>query len=152
MKMASFARGALVAGLAFWIGGCAVLTPPTPKILQRVTAGRGGWASAGCPPASELERNLEKGDQEASSPELSGRLRSKFPPGTPSKTLISYLSAQGFSSPTVCGGDRSIFRMSFNQAGGSPLGPFPIFAVVAWKQDDQGLVVWTKGQVSFTGL
>jgi len=79
-------------------------------------------------------------------------LAAKFPAGSSSQALIAYLSRQGFGGKTACPNDGSIFRMLFNQSGGGVFGPFPMLAVVAWKEDGQGRIVWTKGQVLFTGL
>jgi hypothetical protein len=152
MRNIVFAANAIAACMAVLVGGCATLNPQTPPLLRGVTTGHGGWASGGCPPTANFEYNLERIGQEASSPELAKRLSDKFPAGTSSKALIAYLSSQGFASIAACQNDGSIFRMSFNQSGGSPLGPFPMLAVVAWKEDGQGRIVWTKGQVSFTGL
>ena len=127
--------------------GCATLTPATPPLLRGVTAGHGSWASGGCPPT-----RFDPPLPEASSPELAERLRSQFPPGTPSQVLVEDLRGQGFVATSPCENDKSIHRMIFSQEGGSILPPFPVSAAVAWKEDAAGRIVWTKGQVEFTGL
>ena len=145
------ARTATVTALALSATACA-LNPPTPPMLRQVTTGYGGWASAGCPPTTAWELALAERGQEASSPELSERLRRRFPPGTEASALHAVLATQGFKPTGGCPGDPTISRMVFSQAGGGLFGPFPVFAIVAWKADPEGLILWTKGQVSFTGL
>jgi hypothetical protein len=61
------------------------------------------------------------------------------------------LSSQGFTDPNKCETDSSITRIIFRQRGGGLFGPYPAFAVVAWKTDAQGRVVWTKSMIAFTG-
>ena len=122
------------------------LTPPTPPLLENARAA-GGWWSGGCPPKDEFE----KASEEAKSPEVEDRLRMQFPPGTPANLLRSALLLQGFSFIDDCPNDLSIKRATFQQNGGGFFGPYPAFAIVAWKIDGEDRIIWTKGTVAYTG-
>src|SRR5262249_3502379 len=129
-----------------WLFAGVALTPPTPPLLENAHAA-GGWWSGGCPPQAEFE----KGSDEAKSPELEDRLRMQFPPGTPANLLTRALLSQGFSLIEDCPNDSSIKRATFSQDGGGFFGPYPAFAIVAWKMDAEDQIVWTKGAVAYTG-
>ncbi len=115
--------------------------PPTPVLLRGVGAG-GGYASA-CPP-------LRPDAKLALSPELNVRLLREFPPGTAEAHLLEELVKMGFSRPRACEGDSTTRSAFFQQHGGS-LRHFAMAANVFWKVDDSGVLVWTKGFVSFDG-
>jgi hypothetical protein len=141
----------LALALAAFLAGCeARLIPPTPPILSGASAG-GGWSLAGCPPANNTERSLMRGGPEALSPQLDERLNARFPAGASGAGLESFLRSQGFVTLGFCANDSSIERMQFRQTGGGFYGPYPAFALVAWKVDDRGRVTWIKGYVAYTG-
>lgn len=121
------------------------LKPATPPLLQGVSAGS-GWNSMGCPrPASAPFLP----DREALSPDLTPRLAAAFPAGSAADALRSTLLSQGFQPMQPCQDDPAINRAAFSQTGGGLTGPYPISAVVAWRQAATGQVEWTKGFVSY---
>lgn len=126
-----------------------VLTPPTPPLLKDASA-EGGWWSGGCPahPAEAFTKDWH----EARSSDVETRLARQFPPGTPEQVLIVALRRQGFELTAPCDNDPQIHHADFRQRGGSILGPFPVYANIAWKTDDLGHIVWTKAFISYTGL
>jgi hypothetical protein len=136
----------VVAGVAV-IGYRAVprVTPPTPPLLKDATAS-GGWWSEGC-----SRYGAEHPSDEARSPEVETRLKRQFPPGTAAALLEQSLISQGFVHSENCANDASIRRATFRQEG-SGLIVYTAFAVVAWKVDNQGKIVWTKAMVAYTGL
>lgn len=140
----------LIAGLVA-LGGCAdQLTPPTPPLLENVNAA-GGWWNGGCPARDSTEEQLFEPSQEALSPQLMERLTRQFPAGSDASRLERTLKEQGFSLRVPCDGFPAIHLGEFRQTGGGFYGPFPIWAQIAWEQDDAGRLKWTKGTVSFTG-
>jgi hypothetical protein len=133
------------------LGGCAdQLTPPTPPLLQNASAA-GGWWNGGCPPRDATEAQIFEPSREALSPELMERLTRQFPVGSDASRLERNLKEQGFSLRLPCDGLSAVHLGEFRQRGGGLYGPYPIFAQIAWEQDDAGRIMWTKGTVSFTG-
>jgi hypothetical protein len=51
----------------------------------------------------------------------------------------------------MCDNDPTIHGASFGQGGGGFYGPYPVSAIIAWKVDQAGKVVWTKANVAYTG-
>lgn len=140
----------LVLGLLA-LGGCAEpLTPPTPPLLQNVSAA-GGWWNGGCPPRDATEAQLFEPSREALSPELMSRLKRQFPAGSDANRLVRSLTEQGFSVHRPCEGLPAIQLGEFRQKGGGFYGPYPVWAQIAWEQDSAGRIMWTKGTVAFTG-
>jgi hypothetical protein len=132
------------------LGGCGdQLTPPTPPLLENVKAA-GGWWNGGCPPRDATEAELFEPSREALSPQLMERLTRQFPVGSDASRLERGLAEQGFSLRLPCDGLRGIRLGEFRQTGGGFLA-YPIWAQIAWEQDDAGRIMWTKGTVSFTG-
>jgi hypothetical protein len=121
--------------------------PPTPLLLQDVSA-RGGWWGA-CPAKNDVEAKSHP--HLAISPELNQRLGEQFPPGSDEAKIIDTLKKQGFALPRPCDGDDSIRSAMFNQQGGS-LFASPLSAEVFWKVDGAGNILWTKGFVRYIGL
>jgi hypothetical protein len=142
----------IIAGLtmvAFAVFAGEGLAPPTPSLLKDAQA-KGGWDSGGCP-AHPNEAAFAK-DGEAISPNVEKRLVQQFPAGTPEQELVLALQRQGFELIPPCDNDIQIHRAVFRQKGGGILGPYPMFANIAWKIDELGRVVWTKAFVAYTGL
>jgi hypothetical protein len=79
------------------------------------------------------------------------RLARQYPIGSDASRLKRNLEEQGFSLSVPCKGLSAIHRGEFRQRGGGIYGPYPIFAQIAWQQDEAGRIMWTKGTVSFTG-
>ena len=80
------------------------------------------------------------------------RLRRQFPTGSNASLLERRLRQEGFSFRLPCEGLPAIHLGEFRQSGGGLHGPYPMFAQIAWEQDDAGRIIWVKGTVSFTGL
>lgn len=122
--------------------------PPTPALLKGASAGNGSWNSMGCPPKPGDEHWVAR---ESHAPLVEERLARQFPPGTSAARLSAALAKMGFRPLGACDEDLSIDRAVFQQTGGGILRP-TIWALVAWKVDANGRVVWTKADVSYTGL
>jgi hypothetical protein len=86
------------------------------------------------------------------SPEIVARLRRRFPPGSPAPVLRSYFKQQDFELYEGCSPDRSISLATFRQRGGNGITSFPAFVAVYWKGDGAARIVWTTGDVAYTGL
>jgi hypothetical protein len=142
-------RGFIAAAVGTLLMACSDLSPPTPPLLKGVTA-KGGWWLGGCPPSTEAEAVGSK-DSESLSPELNDRLNHQFPAASDARQLGRALRDQGFEMISPCRNDASISRAEFRQGGGGFYGPYPIFAQIAWKQDQAHRLIWVKGTVSFTG-
>lgn len=129
------------------LGGCgpgAPLNPPTPAFLENPGRNDGGTWEAGCPPDPASE---------ALSPDLIERLTRQFPRGSEARRLEAMLVANGFRMrERHCPNAPSIRLAEFRQTGGSPFGPNPAFAQVAWDQDAAGHLLWIKALVQYTGL
>ena len=89
--------------------------------------------------------------REALSPQLMERLTRQFPAGSDASRLERTLKKQGFSLRRPCDGLSTIHQGDFRQKGGGFYGPYPIWAQIAWEQDDAGRIMWAKGTVAFTG-
>ncbi|MVZ97884.1 hypothetical protein EUU23_09200 [Sphingorhabdus sp. IMCC26285] len=149
-KVAEQQLSYLIVGLLALYGCADKVTPPTPPLLQNVSAA-GGWWNAGCPPRDATEAEFFEPSQEALSPELMERLSREFPVGSDASRLERNLKEQGFSFSLPCDGLSAIHLGEFSQNGGGFNGPYPIFAQIVWEQDDAGKILWTKATVSFTG-
>ncbi len=119
--------------------------PALPPLLQGVTAGGGYWGS--CPPETKEFAHWEA-SQPAISPEFNHRLAEAIPIGSNEKHLTEMLSHQGFRMLPACQKDQFIKSAEFEQHGGLS----PLTAMVFWKIDDLGRIVWTKGFVRYTAL
>jgi hypothetical protein len=105
-----------------------------------------------CPYRQEL-KSVERPPriEPAGATEFDERLSTMFPRGSDSSQLGEALRKMNFMIEGTCETDASIKFARFDQAGlGNYL--FPLTAIVYWKVDSQGKVVWTKGSISFTGL
>jgi hypothetical protein len=129
------------------VTGCGEpLKPPTPEILQKVDAS-GGWWNGGCPSDNAIKEGIIA-SPEAVSLELTKRLTQQFPPGSNSSNLRQYLDRERFQALPPCESDPSIKQMVFSQNGGS-MRSYPVFAVIAWKEDAHGNLVWAKGSAAY---
>jgi hypothetical protein len=127
-------------------GFAAELSPPTPPLLEHARAG-GGWWSGGCPP--HADETIAR--PEARSADVEERLATQFPPGTAEPRLVLVLKEQGFERIAPCDNDPQIHRATFTQQGGGFLGPYPVLAIVAWKIDDLGDIIWIKALIAYRG-
>ena len=149
--VAGFGAGAIVLAVSisslFEVSAQAI-KPPTPPLLSGATASGGSWGSDDCPneAAAMRQKSLETG-----SPTIGERLRADFPPGTDARRLAHSLVSQGFTLMGACALDRSIERAQFRQTGGGFLGPYPGYALIHWKVDSNGKIIWAKGWIAFTG-
>ena len=138
----------LAASLGYWKSFHAVQLDSLPPLLRGLDAAADTVADAAdtgqiCPPL-ELEA--------ASGPsyELGSRLRRDFPPGFPESDLVTELVKQGFSKPISCGEDLNVRQARYFQQHDDLLIP-AMSAAVVWKVDQSGNLVWTRGDVFFSG-
>jgi hypothetical protein len=136
----------LAAGIT--AGGCgAPLSPPLPPLFEG--AHTTGGSNSLCEPEGRQGSTPETASH---SPEIVQRLRRDFPPGTPTARLREALARQGFRLHEPCSPDGSIRWAEFRQSGGNGITAMAAFGTVYWKEDNAGRVVWTTGDIAFTGL
>ncbi|WP_375394990.1 hypothetical protein [uncultured Sphingomonas sp.] len=117
-------------------------TPPLPPLLIGATA-RGG-RFYGC----EATERIQSYPQ---SPEIADRLKSLAPIGSSSIELQAALRAQGFSGGIPCTNAPHILHTDFRQERGGGL-TYAAAATIWWAVDDDGRIVWTNGQIFYSGL
>jgi hypothetical protein len=83
-------------------------------------------------------------------PELSKRLQTQFPPGTPEERLIRTLAEQHFERPVPCKDDKTIRSAKLYQESGLLGGNTR--AEIFWKVDLANNLVWTKGFIFYVWL
>jgi hypothetical protein len=83
-------------------------------------------------------------------PELTRRLQTQFPLGTPEERLIRTLAEQRFEQPVPCNDDKTIRSAKFYREGG--LLSIHTRAVIFWKVDQANNLVWTKGFIFYVYL
>lgn len=116
--------------------------PPVPALLRNLHA-TGGWWSQGCPPPEDFLRHSLK---ERVSPELTRRLRARFPPESDGAAMERYLLAEGFQISSPCGERApSVRQAQFHQDGC----PYPMNVKIAWERAEDGKLAWIKGSVSY---
>jgi hypothetical protein len=118
--------------------GCQRNLPPLVKGATVTGGGQGYDCEMGATPASDPRFNF--------SPEIIERLRKQFPPGSSSAALRSALVLQGFKLHGPCSPDHSIsfaqFRLNKNE----------VVANVFWREQSDGQIIWTFGDVGYTFL
>ena len=120
------------------------LKPPTPPLLVGAGSMRARVHHSGCPPW---------GDYDLQNPgSIEDRVEQTFPAGTPQTEVVSSLRRQGFKVEPACASDPAVTFATFRQSGGGLYGPYPASAVVTWKVDPKGRVIWASGWVAYTGL
>ncbi|ANK87091.1 hypothetical protein AMJ97_CH03552 [Rhizobium sp. N1314] len=116
--------------------------PAMPELLRNLHA-TVGWWSEGCPPPEDFRRQSLK---EADSPQLSGRLRSRFPLGSDETAMERYLLAEGFQISSPCGERAPRVRQAqFHQESC----PYPMNAKIAWERAEDGKLAWIKTHVFY---
>jgi hypothetical protein len=118
-----------------------------PDLIRDATMGRGGFIGAcpfGDPDFDKLAR-----EHEAVSPQLTSRLRRRFPAGSDERQLIQFLIAVGFEQEGNCDTDKTIRYVSINRSTNFIS---EMNASVYWKVDSRQKIVWIKGFVSFISL
>lgn len=130
------------------LNGCGEpLRPRLPPLLQ------GASTTGGSNFLCEQGQGQGSTPETAShSPEIVQRLRQDFPQGTLAARLRAALSRQGFAIHDACSPDRSISWAEFRQRGGNGITRMAAFGTVYWKEDKAGRLVWTTGDIAFTGL
>jgi hypothetical protein len=125
---------------------CERPAPPLPPLLQGATTTGGTFdpCGRGGSPGSTPETA-------AHSPEIVERLRRDFPAGTSAARLRDSLSRQGFTIRD-CPLDRSVAWAEFRQHGGNGITAMAAMGTVFWKQDRAGRLVWTTGDIAFSGV
>ncbi|MGX5831504.1 hypothetical protein [Mesorhizobium sp. 43Arga] len=134
--------------LTFCLIGCVATTscgPALPPLLEGASA-RGGLYG-GCPRPAPVDKQAL-----ALSPELDGRLRQQFPPGTSESKLSATLVVQGFVLGPRCEKDNSIRVANYTLEADGFYSLYRTDSSVFWKVDGQGNIVWTEGFLMFIGL
>lgn len=83
-------------------------------------------------------------------PEFSERLNQLFPAGSDAKSLEEELIRQHFVLSGHCESDPSIHHAVLRDREGRFF-TIETVAVASWKEDEQRKIIWTTGDVSFTG-
>lgn len=132
----------------FGLGACGEpVRPPLPPLLQ------GASSTGGSNSLCELGQGKGFTPETAShSPEIVLRLRRDFPVGSQAKHLREALSRQGFLIHDACSPDKSVSWAGFRQNGGNGVTTMAAFGSVYWKSDEAGRIVWTTGDIGYTGL
>jgi hypothetical protein len=132
----------LVLGLAAvaWLCGC---SSNVPEILRGATSV--GGSGDVCP--HSRYPGLQGGPL-GLSPEFNERLAKQFPPGSDEQRMLGTLTAVGFRSVGTCDEDKSIRILRFDGHGVL----VDVTAVLYWKADSRGKILWTKGFVYYTSL
>jgi hypothetical protein len=130
------------------LGGCGEpLNPPLPPLLEG--ASTTGGSNFLCEQGPERGSTPETASH---SPEIVQRLRHDFPTGSQASNLRAVLLRQGFSVHDACSPDKSVSWAEFRQRGGNGITAMAAFGTVYWKQDGNGRLIWTTGDIAFTGL
>ena len=127
------------------------LDPPLPPLLQGASST--GGSNFLCEP--DLVSEGVEGttpDTVSHSTEIVGRLNSAFPRGSLAKLLRQSLADQGFEIHDACSPDGSVSFPIFRQRGGNGITSYPAFGTVFWREDELGRLVWSTGDIAFTGL
>jgi hypothetical protein len=122
-------------------------SPPLPPLLEG--ASNTGGSNSLCEPDGGEGSTPETASY---SPEIVARLKRDFPVGTPAVKLRDALEKQGFEIRDGCSPDKSVSVAIFRQSGGNGITAMAAFGSVYWKQDKAGRLVWTTGDIAFTGL
>lgn len=142
-----FHKSALLLCLCAFLSGCLELecNPPVPPLLHDLQAS-GGWWTNGCPPRGRFSGDY-RSDDEAVSPELTRRIRERFPQGSDAVALERYLLGEGFQISSPCGEHAPRVRQAqFYQEQGCL---HPMNAKIAWERAEDGTVTWIKANVFF---
>jgi hypothetical protein len=129
------------------VAACSSPSPPLPPLLQDATTT--GGTNALCDPGV-----LEPGSQGTTpdsvshSPEIVSRLERDFPSGSRSEDLRTSLIQMGFKM-IPCEGS---LAARFDQTGGNGVTSMRATAIIIWKADAEGQIVWTTGDIAYTGL
>lgn len=138
--------------IALWttfiaLGGCEPYVEPTlPPLLRDATAASGYGVL--CEPPSDFSTTLELAVQ---SPEIRDRLINDFPPGSPASLLRSALIEQGFNIQANCSLNKSIHWARFQATGQGANFETIVLGMIYWTEDDRGKVVWTSGNILYSG-
>lgn len=81
------------------------------------------------------------------SPEIVARLNRDFPKGSSSDNLKAALLKMGFKS-IQCPGN---LAARFDQKGGNGITAMRASAIVIWKADSSGRIIWATGDIGYTG-
>ena len=137
----------IVAGCLF-LSGCGSPSPKLPPLLLGATTT--GGSNFLCEGGNEQGSVPETASR---SPEIVARLRAGYPPGSPASKLRTSLSKQGFAIHDGCSADKSVSWAEFRQHRSNGVGTYTAaFGTVYWKQDAVGRLVWTTGDIAYTGL
>lgn len=130
--------------------GCSPPQSNLPPILRNLHAG--GWQGV-CPfPTDDpaLAKHFAARIDPPGEIEFTNRLLAAFPPGTREDSFLSGIKKLGFQVKGHCDHDRTIGIAFYDEK--------PTFKIVSlsafiyWKANADHKLLWTKGNVGYTGL
>jgi hypothetical protein len=134
-------------GLLYVSSACSSPSPPLPPLLQNATT-TGGVIDLCEPKTFKPGSEGTTPDTVSHSPEIVARLNRDFPAGSSSDYLKTALLQMGFSM-IPCPGS---LAARFDQTGGNGITSMRASAVIIWKADAEGRILWTTGDIGYTGL
>lgn len=131
------------------LASCAVPLSPLPPLLQGASSTGGSKFLCQSWPS---EWGGSTPETASHSPEIVERLTRDFPPGSSAARLRESLLRQGFTLHEACSPDGRVSWAEFLQRGGDQVWAPPAFGTVHWREDGAGRLVWTTGDVVFSGI
>jgi hypothetical protein len=132
--------------------GCSASQSGLPPLLRGLRAG--GWENV-CPWKADDPALAKEFLPKISPPgevEFTRRLSAAFPVGTSEDRFLSEIKNIGFGPVNHCDTDPTIHFARFDEKVQSSFDfHFPLTAFVYWKSDAGHKLLWTKGNVSYTG-
>lgn len=139
-------RAFAILGLVGMATACFSPSPPLPPLLQNATT-TGGTTDL-CEPVSLPRGSAGTTPETVShSPEIVARLNRDYPPGSSSDRLQTALIKMGFRMIS-CQGSHAA---RFDQTGGNGITSMRASALIIWRADTEGRIVWTTGDIGYTG-
>ena len=133
-------------GAAFLIAACSEQSPPLPPLLQDATTTGGITDLCEDNDAGPVEP-VTNATTVSHSPEVVERLERDFPRGSKSEDLKAALLQMGFEMQPCSGA----FAARFDQAGGDETSSTQVTSTIVWKANPDGRIVWTTGDIAYTG-
>ncbi len=135
-----------IVGAALLIAACSEQSPPLPPLLQDATT-TGGITDLCEDNDAEPSEPVTNASTVSHSPEIVERLERDFPRGSNSEDLKAALLEMGFKMLPCPGA----FAARFDQADGDESNSKQITSTIVWKADPDGRIVWTTGDIAYTG-
>lgn len=130
------------------LSGCASTSSKLPPLLRDATTT--GGSNFLCEGGHEQGSVPETASH---SPEIVARLQANHPIGSRASELRASLLRQGFTIHDGCSADKSVSWAEFRQQLSGSAGPYTsAFGTVYWKKNAAGRLMWTTGDIAYTGL